>query len=177
MPKHEVASCLKLGCAAYDKLAERIKELEAEIRAWREKEYCNDCSAKTILPEPHGIGCKAKKRIKELYDGVQQVIADSNEAQIEAANRIRELEADLKIKQSVCETVEKEVTAINEKLKTENKQLRELKCPPISDGDTCICPIEELEGKLKEYGNHKRSCAYVHGLSGHTIEKCDCGLE
>ena len=31
MPKHEVATCLKLGCAAYDKLAERIKELEAAL--------------------------------------------------------------------------------------------------------------------------------------------------
>jgi len=40
--------------------------LEKEIHAWREREYCDDCSAKTILPEPHGIGCKAKKRIKEL---------------------------------------------------------------------------------------------------------------
>lgn len=27
-------------------------------------------------------------------------------------------------------------------------RLRALKCPPISDGDTCICPIEELEAQL-----------------------------
>lgn len=44
---------------------------------------------------------------------------------------------------------------INEKLKkrieeleTENKKMKELKCPPIESGDTCICPIEELESML-----------------------------
>ena len=35
MPKHEVATCMKLGFAAYDKLAERIKELEAVIEKIR----------------------------------------------------------------------------------------------------------------------------------------------
>ena len=30
----------------------------------------------------------------------------------------------------------------------EIQTLRALKCPPISDGDTCICPIVELEEKL-----------------------------
>ena len=35
------------------------------------------------------------------------------------------------------------------RLQAENKKLREIKCPPISDGDSCICPIEELEGRIK----------------------------
>jgi len=59
------------------------------------------------------------------------------------------LEADIKIKQSVCETIEKELTEINEKLKAENKKLRAIKCPPISEGDSCICPIEELEERIE----------------------------
>jgi len=37
-----------------------------------------------------------------------------------------------------------------DRLEAENKKLREIKCPPISDGDTCICPIEELEARIKE---------------------------
>lgn len=37
--------------------------------------------------------------------------------------------------------------------------------------------IKELETSLKEYGTHKNSCAYVQGLRGSTIEKCDCGFE
>ena len=36
-------------------------------------------------------------------------------------------------------------------LEAENLQLRAMKCPPISDGDSCICPIEELEEKLKTW--------------------------
>ncbi len=32
----------------------------------------------------------------------------------------------------------------------EVKQLRAIKCPPISDGDTCICPIVELEGEVEQ---------------------------
>jgi len=64
------------GCKHFKnamKLQERIKELEKEIHAWREREYCDDCSAKTILPEPHGIGCKAKKRIKELEMALKSI--------------------------------------------------------------------------------------------------------
>ncbi len=38
------------------------------------------------------------------------------------AERIKRLEADLKIKQSVCETIEKEVTAINKELEAEIKR-------------------------------------------------------
>ena len=34
-------------------------------------------------------------------------------------------------------------------LELENKKLRSIKCPPISDGDSCICPIEELETTIK----------------------------
>ena len=34
-------------------------------------------------------------------------------------------------------------------LEAENKKLRAIKCPPISDGDSCICPIEELETTIK----------------------------
>jgi hypothetical protein len=30
------------------------------------------------------------------------------------------------------------------RLASEYMALRALKCPPISDGDSCICPIEEL---------------------------------
>lgn len=85
---------------------ERIKELEGklkwhkeeklrlekEVHTLREREYCEDCSAKTILPEPHGIGCKAKKRITELEAGVLQVVADSNNLQLQAAEKIKELE-------------------------------------------------------------------------------------
>jgi len=37
--------------------------------------------------------------------------------------RIAELEADAKIKQSVCETIEKEVTILNDKLKEQVKKL------------------------------------------------------
>lgn len=39
---------------------------------------------------------------------------------------------------------------VNEKLKQRIKQLRALKCPPISDGDTCICPIEEQAKRIQE---------------------------
>ena len=52
------------------------------------------------------------------------------------------------------------ISAENKALTTaegEVKQLRALKCPPISDGDTCICPIEELEGeaeRLKKFARH-----------------------
>lgn len=39
--------------------------------------------------------------------------------------RIEELEADAKINQSVCDTIEKEVTKINEKLKVQIKELKQ----------------------------------------------------
>ncbi len=48
------------------------------------------------------------------------------------------------------------ISAENKALTTaegEVKQLRALKCPPISDGDTCICPIEELEDEVERYEN------------------------
>ena len=35
-----------------------------------------------------------------------------------------------------------------EQLETENKKMKEMKCPPILSGDSCICPIEELETML-----------------------------
>ena len=37
--------------------------------------------------------------------------------------------------------------------------------------------IKELVAKLKEYGKHKESCAYVQGLRGSSIIDCDCGFE
>ena len=37
-----------------------------------------------------------------------------------------------------------------ESLQDRVEELRKLKCPPISDGDTCICPIKELEQKVEE---------------------------
>lgn len=46
-----------------------------------------------------------------------------------ACDIIEELEADIKIKQGVCETIEKEVTAINEKLK---ERINALESKPAS---------------------------------------------
>lgn len=45
--------------------------------------------------------------------------------------------------------------------------------------------IKELEVALgeatielaKKYATHKDNCAYIQGLRGSTIEKCDCGFE
>jgi hypothetical protein len=55
---------------------------------------------------------------------------------------------------------EREVIAYKaecDRLTAELKKLRQTKCPPIADGDTCICPIEELEEELKEYKNAENS--------------------
>lgn len=109
MPKHEVASCLKLGCAAYDKLAERTKEIEAQLR----EGHC--CQSFDMCGDAHE---KYEEQIKEL--------------------------------------------------KAENKQLRAIKCPPISDGDTCICPIEELEEALNKAEvvllNYKPKMDEIHNV-------------
>ncbi len=50
-----------------------------------------------------------------------------------------------------------------ERLKEENEKLQKR--------------IKELEAELKEYGNHKDSCAYIQGLKGQAIEECNCGFE
>lgn len=87
-------------------------------------------------------------------------------------------------------------------LEAENEQLRSIKCPPISDGDSCICPIEELEGenkailkraeaaeddglvdeeRIKEleeggYIRHKHNCKMGEYNTILTGEGCSCGL-
>ena len=61
----------------------------------------------------------------------------------------------------------------------EIKVLRAIKCPPISEGDTCICPIEqqaeqiiELEEKLEDWEN---SAKFVLGNDCPTDEvRCGC---
>ena len=116
-----------------DKQDERIELLKSRIEQLEYAEICEDCSAKAILPEPHGIGCKAKERIKGLEKRI-----DNQDKNIDA--RIERLFRKIKDKQA---------ERIKE-LEATNKKLRAMKCPPISDGDTCICPIEELEAKLKE---------------------------
>lgn len=63
-----------------------------------------------------------------------------------------------------------------EALRTQLAALRDLRCPPISDGDgLCICPIEELEeknGKLKEFARHviKQECWACYSLDGGEIQ-------
>ena len=55
----------------------------------------------------------------DLQELCKQAATSINKLQ----EQIKNLEADIKIKQSVCETIEKELTEINEKLK---KQIEEL---------------------------------------------------
>lgn len=47
-----------------------------------------------------------------------------------------------------CKCEEVQLQERIEELEAENKKMKELKCPPISSGDSCICPIEELETML-----------------------------
>ena len=88
-----------------DKQDERIELFKSRVEQLEYTEICEDCSAKTILPEPHGIGCKAKERIKELELAVKEwrQKADS-ELDLNAklhtetahqAKRIKELEEEL----------------------------------------------------------------------------------
>lgn len=72
-------------------------------------------------------------------------------------------------------------------LEAENKKMKELKCPPIESGDTCICPIEELETMLIkkderikelkelliEYGRHQLGCEKQWGSK----YPCRCGWD
>lgn len=95
-PEHDTLEGYCMLCAA-----QRIRwvaTLRARIDQLEYQEICEDCSAKTELPQSE-IGCNASKRIKEL------------------------------------------------------------------------------EAKIKDYGTHKENCAYIQGLRGQAIEKCDCGLE
>lgn len=39
------------------------------------------------------------------------------------------------------------------RLASELMALRKIKCPPISEGDSCICPIEKLETEMQEVSN------------------------
>jgi hypothetical protein len=48
-----------------------------------------------------------------------------------------------------------------------------LKCPPISEGDSCICPIEKLEELLTEYGRHSPGCPAQYDKK----YKCKCGWD
>lgn len=46
-----------------------------------------------------------------------------------------------RIVNSACDIIEQQDERI--------MALRKTKCPPISEGDSCICPIEELEERIK----------------------------
>ena len=52
-----------------DKQDERIELFKSRVEQLEYTEICEDCSAKTKLPQKL-IGCKAKERIKELEDAL-----------------------------------------------------------------------------------------------------------
>jgi len=53
------------ACDIIDTETQRADKAETELRKWREREYCEDCNAKTVL-STGDIGCKSKKYIKDL---------------------------------------------------------------------------------------------------------------
>lgn len=140
VPEHDTLEGYCMPCAAQrirwaETLRCRIEQLEYD-------EICEDCSAKTGLPDG-SIGCKAKERIKEIETENQKLrelkcppISDGDTY----ICPIKALEADLKIKQSVCETIKKEVTEINKKLKERNKNLEATmqRCIDAMKGSNCL---------------------------------------
>lgn len=65
----------------------------------------------------------------------------------EALDIIDRLEAKLEDRQKARDLYFRET----KQLQAEIKQLRSLACPPIRDGDTCICPIVELEAECARW--------------------------
>lgn len=94
-----------------------LTDLEYEERAEKVMpKFSSSCSGIVEIKKKYWYESRSRiiSILKQLHKAKQQ------------AKRIAELEADAKIKQSVCDTIVKEVTEINEKLKTEltesNKQ-------------------------------------------------------
>ncbi len=63
--------------------------------------------------------------------------------------RIVELEAEIQQRPLCPDCRDQCLEKATKHLRTQLATLRTLKCPPISDGDTCICPIEEAEGEVE----------------------------
>lgn len=64
-------------------------------------------------------------------------------------NKLQERIAELEIAKTIgiqaCDLLKEQIEA----LEAENKQLRAIKCPPISEGDVCICLIEKQAERIK----------------------------
>lgn len=98
----------------YECLEERIKDLEAENKRLNKDYGC----VKSLCDSMDEFGEPMKDtHWTNLGERIYEIV-------VEQASKIKELESDLKIKQSVCKTIIKEVSAINEELKSENKLLK-----------------------------------------------------